>query len=179
MRPEIRTSVGFDDPELQRLAAAFKCELTRPAGGSLVADGLRIAFIVHVLERYSSAAGHPLLRRPVKSLGVQTLRQLDDYIAEHLGDDIALDDLARQIGLSRFHFARAFRASAGISPYRYILTRRLERARTMLAHSRSMPSEIASATGFADQSHLTRAIKSRYGVTPAVLRRKEQDSSRP
>jgi AraC family transcriptional regulator len=179
MRPEIRTTVGFNDPVLLRLGGAFAQELSRPAGGTLVSDTLRIAFIVHLLEGYSSAAGHAVLRRPAKSLGLRTLRRLDEYITDHLGADIGLDDLARQTGLSRFHFARAFRTSAGTSPYRYILRRRLERARTMLAHSGTPLSQIASATGFADQSHLTRAIKAQYGVTPAVLRRKEQDSSRP
>ena len=179
MRPEIVTSVGFDDPKLHRLGAAFNHELTRPAGGALVADALRIDFVMHLLDRYSSAAGHVALRRPIKALGVRALRRLDDYITEHLGADIGLDDLARVAGLSRFHFARAFRVSSGISPYRYILKRRLERARTMLAHGRSVLADVANATGFADQSHLTRAIKNRYGVTPAVLRRNEQDSSRP
>jgi AraC family transcriptional regulator len=178
MRPEIRTNIGFDDTALHHVGAAFARELTRPPGGALVAGGLRVAFIMRLLEQHSSAMGHPLLRRPVKSLGTRTLRRLDDYITEHLSADIGLDDLARQTGLSRFYFARAFRASCGISPYQYILERRVERARTLLAQRGSVLADVAVATGFADQSHLTRAIKVRYGVSPAVMRRNEQDSSR-
>jgi AraC family transcriptional regulator len=179
MRPELRTTVGFTDPVLLCIGNAFAAELARPAGGALVADALRVAFIVALVERYSSAPGHPSLRRPARSLGLRTLRRLDDYMSDHLAADIGLDDLARLTGLSRFHFARAFRASVGVSPYRYLLERRLQRARSLLSNTRTVLSAVAGATGFADQSHLTRAIKRRYGVTPAVLRRNEQDSSRP
>jgi AraC family transcriptional regulator len=81
-----------------------------------------------------------------------------------------IGDLAALAGLSRFHFARVFRATVGTTPHRYVLERRLERARRLLKTTATAVRDIAVATGFADQSHLTRLVKRRFGVTPGALR---------
>jgi AraC family transcriptional regulator len=81
-----------------------------------------------------------------------------------------IEDLATLAGMSRFHFARVFRATVGTTPHRYVLERRLERARSLLKTTATAVRDVALTTGFADQSHLTRLIKRRFGVTPGVLR---------
>lgn len=72
-------------------------------------------------------------------------------------------------GLDRFSLARHFRLSLGTSPYNYLVMRRLDRARAMLASGAAL-AEIAAACGFADQSHMTRQFKRAYGVTPGRWR---------
>jgi AraC family transcriptional regulator len=83
---------------------------------------------VHLLRRYTGAARPPAgaLRSPALSLVV-------DYIEANLDCPVALAELAAVAGLSVFHFARVFRAAVGTTPHRYLLERRVGRARTMLA----------------------------------------------
>lgn len=72
--------------------------------------------------------------------------------------------------MSEFHLQRMFRQSCGVSPYGFILNRRIDRARGMLADGDPI-AEIASACGFSSQSHLTRMFKAVTGATPSSYRR--------
>jgi AraC-like DNA-binding protein len=80
-------------------------------------------------------------------------------------------------GLNRFALARHFRAAFGTSPYRYLVMRRLDRARILLCGERGI-AEIAVDCGFADQSHLTRQFSRAYGLPPGRWRRLQRDSGR-
>jgi AraC family transcriptional regulator len=94
-----------------------------------------------------------------------------NYIAENLGRDFGLDELASLCGLTRFHFARAFKATFSETPHQYVLSRRLERAMNLLAKSRLPISEIASVTGFGGTSQFARSFKAATGKTPLEFRR--------
>ena len=83
-----------------------------------------------------------------------------------------VDALANVAGVSLAHFSRPFRNSLGVAPHRYLVQRRLDRARNPLRNNRHSIAEIASVTGFSDQSHLTRHFKRQFGVTPQEGRRK-------
>jgi AraC-like DNA-binding protein len=72
---------------------------------------------------------------------------------------ITLDDLAGEVGMSRFHFARRFRSAAGTTPHEFLLQQRVKRARTMLERTNTPLPEIARECGFAEQPHLTREFK--------------------
>ena len=74
-------------------------------------------------------------------------------------------------GLSIFHFARQFKYSEGMTPHHYLVSRRVERAKELLAGSNLSLSEVAFAAGFADQSHLTRRFGQIVGITPGQFRR--------
>ena len=167
--PEVVTTVGFVDAHLARLSYALAGEKHSLTGGSLVADALRIELIARLIDGHTSLRGSaPLVTN--QRLGMHALRLIDDYIDANLGTDLRIGDLAGLAGMSRFHFARVFRASVGTTPHSYVLERRLERARKLLKTTAVAVRDIAVATGFADQSHLTRLIKRRFGVTPGVLR---------
>jgi AraC family transcriptional regulator len=93
-----------------------------------------------------------------------------DYIDAHLEGDLTIDRLASVACLSRFHFARAFKAALGQSPHRYISGRRLERAKALLRGSQSLI-DIAIALNFSDQGNFTRAFRQATGQTPGQYRR--------
>ena len=78
---------------------------------------------------------------------------------------MASEELEKITGLDRFALSRHFRAATGTSPHRYQVGRRLARAQRMIADGMAL-SEAAAATGFADQSHLTRHFAARFGLTP-------------
>ena len=109
--------------------------------------------------------------RTPRGLSRRALNRAHSYIAENLGERFTLDDLARQAGVSRFHFARLFRVSTGDSPMAYLLKSRVERAKQMLLHEERPVCEIAAALGFCDQSHLTRTFRRMTGLTPREFAR--------
>ena len=79
--------------------------------------------------------------------------------------------VAAHCGLSRSHFEKAFKASLGTPPHRWLVRRRVERAREMLEHTSETIGSIALSCGFADQSHLTRVFHVIVGSSPAAWRR--------
>ncbi|KPF47506.1 AraC family transcriptional regulator [Rhizobium sp. AAP43] len=97
-------------------------------------------------------------------------RRLIDHIEANLDSSISLQDLARIADLSEFHLQRMFRISCGVSPHGFILHRRIDRARQMLADGEPI-AQIAAICGFSSQSHLTRMFKAVTGTTPSAYRR--------
>jgi AraC-like DNA-binding protein len=103
-------------------------------------------------------------RRPGPAEVVRHL--LDDRFPEDLGTD----DLAAAVGLSRFQVTRRFQLAYGMPPSAYLRQVRLRDARRRLAAGEAIGT-VAAASGFADQSHLTRWFRRTYGITPGVYQR--------
>ena len=101
----------------------------------------------------------------------QRFARVREYIEHHLGDAIGLEELARVAGVSRFHFARQFRARTGDSPMNYVARRRIERAKTLLRGSQTRVIDISAELGFADQSHFTRTFRRLVGMPPSAYAR--------
>lgn len=101
-------------------------------------------------------------------LSAAHLGAVHDYCQAHLCEKIALDDLARLCGLSRFQFLRRFTSSAGLTPHAWLVRLRLERACTALATSRVSVAQVAADVGFYDQSHFNRAFRMAYGAPPSA-----------
>ncbi len=114
--------------------------------------------------------------RPRRGLSRRALNRACSFIAENLGERFTLDDLARQAGVSRFHFARLFRVSTGDSPMAYLLKSRIERAKQMLLQDDRPVCEIAAVLGFCDQRHLTRTFRRLTGVTPREFARRQTEA---
>jgi AraC family transcriptional regulator len=96
------------------------------------------------------------------------------YIDSHIGERISLDELARQAGVSRFHFARQFRLSTGESPMEHLRRVRIERSKSILQARGSTIAEVAARLGFSDQSHFTRIFGRLVGVSPGSFARSDQ-----
>jgi len=93
---------------------------------------------------------------------VQTARDLLDAASDKA---VTSAELEAATGLTRYVLARHFRLCLGTSPYRYLLMRRLDRARALIRRGTPL-AEAALASGFADQSHMTRHFKKAYGLSP-------------
>ena len=101
-----------------------------------------------------------------------TLRRVRAYIDAHIGERISLDELAREAGVSRFHFARQFRLSTGESPMGYLRRMRIERSKSILQTRDSTIAEVAARLGFSDQSHFTRIFGRLVGTSPGSFARR-------
>ena len=98
------------------------------------------------------------------------MRRVREHVEAHLSESMDLAELAAIAGLSVYHFARAFKQSAGVTPHHYLVHRRIERAQDMLARSGLPLSQIALAAGFSGQSHLERHFRQTLGMTPGQFR---------
>ena len=94
-----------------------------------------------------------------------------DYIRAHLAQPIALDDLAREGGMSRYHFIRAFHAATGLTPYAFVIAERVAAGIESLRASDLSVSEIAAATGFLSPARFSERFRALIGQTPAEFRR--------
>lgn len=161
---------GIQDPLLVQIGHSLQREMETPSPVSrLYVESASGLIAAHLLRHY---AAEPLL--PAESdprLTAQDFAHLRDYIHAHLSDDLSLEELAKQVGFSPFYFARLFRRSSGESVHQYVLRLRLDHARHLLGCTRLSISQVALNSGFAHQSHLTRAFRRRFGVTPASYRR--------
>jgi AraC-like DNA-binding protein len=103
---------------------------------------------------------------PVRRLDPAALRSVMGYMHDHVAEHIALDELSRVAGASRFRFLRLFRASTGMTPMKYLESCRIELARKLLREGNRSMAEIAIAVGFADQSHFVKRFRRHTGCTP-------------
>ncbi|MGD9210675.1 MAG: AraC family transcriptional regulator, partial [Desulfobacteraceae bacterium] len=93
------------------------------------------------------------------------VRNACEYIRYRAAENISVDDVARFVGFSRYHFLRVFKATTGLPPHAYLIQQRLKLARKAIEDGVSL-ADAALIAGFSDQSHLTRQFKSVYGLTP-------------
>lgn len=151
-----------DDPRLHAAVTALIGDLNRDLGGLEHDQAL-----LDLAEALSELGSEKTCSRRVDLQAVALARA---FIDAHAGDNLRLDDLERVSGQDRWQLSRGFRALLGVSPYRYLIFRRLDAARALM-NGRTPLAEVAAASGFSDQSHLTRHFRSAYGLTPAQWRR--------
>jgi AraC family transcriptional regulator len=94
------------------------------------------------------------------------LTRVKSFVEENLSASIGVDDLAAVAGLSPFHFARQFRKATGVTPLRFVMSRRVERAKDLLLEDDLTLADVGLAVGFADQSHFTSVFKRFTGLPP-------------
>lgn len=108
-------------------------------------------------------------RAPVSRRNREAALRAYAYLRCHMADPVAVGELARREGISQFALTRAYRREFSITPSQHLLSMRVDCARDLLVCGVS-PADVAAATGFSDQAHLTRAFKQRIGSTPAAYR---------
>ena len=134
-------------PEVARRAARWLVMFVQRPGGQ---------------AQFSSHLGAVALRAP--------LRELQGWIADHLGEDLRVEALAARAAMSSRNFARAFRRETGMTPASYVEAVRVEAARQRLEGSAEPVEQIAARTGFGTPETMRRAFARRVGVPPAQYR---------
>lgn len=98
------------------------------------------------------------------------LRGVMAYISEHLADNLSLGRLAEVACLGKYHLAKVFKAQVGVSPHRYILNARIERARYLLSYTTDTVQRIGRACGFEQSSSFCAAFRRETGISPSQYR---------
>jgi AraC-like DNA-binding protein len=121
--------------------------------------------IVLDLAEALAAADPSIASRKLSTRHWRAVAAVRAFLDDNIRRAVTSADLEEVAGISRFAMARHFRACLGTSPYRYLVMRRLDRARRLLRRG-SRLADVAAACGFADQSHMTRHFKRAYGLSP-------------
>ena len=146
------------------LAMTTDLEEGSPAG-RLYGDSLANALAVYLLTRY--ATRHHAPQRYRGGLPRHLLKRVFNHIDEHLATDISLTQLATVAGMSTHYFAELFRQSTAHPPYRYVLLRKIERAKQSLRHPQRSVLDAALDAGFQNPSHFARTFRRFVGVSPS------------
>ena len=177
-RVELLPKLGFSDGLLEQLALALlataRNDADNPSDG-IYADHLVRMITMHLLRYHSSQAMSAPAIEAAAHINNARMMHIRDLIESALGEDLALERLAAEAGVAVHAFSEAFTKAFGTPPYRYVIQRRVERAKTMLRHTDLPISRIAYDTGFASQSHLATTFKRSVGQTPGAYRRAAYD----
>ena len=164
----IRYSCGVQDDLISQIGLSVLSEMMSPtAAGRMLVETSSLLLAARLAHAHSETGP---IRSPTPSrhgLDDGRLRRVLAYVEEHLAEEITVADLANVACLSVFHFTRAFAATMGVPPHRYVSQRRLESAKAMIAAGRAPLSQIALDTRFSSQSSFTRAFRRATGMTPA------------
>jgi AraC family transcriptional regulator len=162
------------DPLIERLGSALLAanELDG-AYSELYADSLSLTIVARLLALYGESPSSTS-RKTVEALPKWRLRRAIDFMEAHADRRISLGDLAQAVGLSRIYFAAQFRKATGLRPHEYILRRRIDKAKELLAKTDLSIVEIALTVGFSTQAHFTTVFKGFAGLTPLRWRQRNR-----
>jgi len=118
----------------------------------------------------TSTPAAAVAERIVGGLPECRLRRVAEYIQENLHREVRLAELGGLVHMSPYHFARLFKRSTGVSPHRFLVQRRLEQAKTLLAGQPRPIADIARSVGFRSPSHFATTFRRVTGVTPSRYR---------
>ena len=177
---EFRDDVGFRDPLIEMLYHELLRWARGGSGERLYADSLLATLIGRLVLTRSTLperhlAGHQRSVHAAVKGGLPSwrLRRVDDYLRDHIADDVSLGELSAIAGVSRAQLFRAFRQSTGTTPARYLADLRVERARALVLDGTELD-EVARATGFSSSCGLSTAFRRHFGLTPKQFARSQK-----
>jgi AraC family transcriptional regulator len=165
-----RPDLYFQDRPLRSTLQKMQSALASPeAVNDIYIETLAV---LAVLETHRHGArGTHLTASASGSLSYAQERLVRDYVTDNMARRISLGDLASLVGLSRFHFARAFKKTFGTTPHRFVTAYRIEKAKHMLAHGNLPVSTVAVLAGFTSAVQFATTFRRATALAPLQYRR--------
>jgi AraC family transcriptional regulator len=168
-RARLRDVSGFEDPHLIPLLQKLREELARPSASRLFVRGIAQAIAVHLARNYVALT--EAARGDTASLPGFKLRQITDWMRDHIAEEFSLARLAERAGMSEFHFNRLFKRATGIPPSQYQIRLRMDAARRLLRETKKSVITIAIEVGYSNPSHFAQLFRKQSGLSPTDYRR--------
>lgn len=165
----LRDASAFDDAALNSLLGLLREELMRPQASHLFVQSLAQMIAVHLAREYGETGEDSLSKSP--SLPGYKLRQITQWMSEHLAEEFNLERLATQARLSKFHFQRLFKGALGVAPSHYQINLRMNEGRRLLRETNLSVVQIALEVGYTNPSHFAQIFRRETGLTPSDYRR--------
>lgn len=167
-RTELQPSIGFRDSTMEMALQKIAIELKQPDPiSATMVESQATQLFVQMIR--SKGIPHEPAKGGLSSFDLKRAVALMESLSDTRP---SLSDLAKEIGVSRFHFWRAFKQSTGMTPHAFIARRRLERSAAMLRSTRLSATEIALECGFGSSSHFANAFRRAFGTSPTEFRRR-------
>ncbi|MDX6695529.1 MAG: AraC family transcriptional regulator [Blastocatellia bacterium] len=166
---QLRDLSAFTDAALNLLMEQLRDELMRQEASPLFVQGLAQMLAIHLARDYGETNEESRSASP--SLPGYKLRQITDWMAEHISEDFSLEDLAAQVGLSKFHFQRLFKSAMGVSPSRHQINLRMNKARQLLRETKMSVVDVALEVGYSNPSHFAQLFRRETSLSPSDYRR--------
>lgn len=165
----LREVSGEKDTVLSMLLQQLREELTtRHRPSALFVQGIAQSLAVHLVRTYTDPNAKGRDQRG--GLPAFKLRRVIDLLETHLDKEFSLDRLAREVGVSEFHFCRLFKKTTGFAPSRYFIRMRMERARRLLRETNKSVIEVGLDVGYSSPSHFAQIFRREVGVVPTHYR---------
>jgi AraC-like DNA-binding protein len=132
-------------------------------------NSLAQTLFIHLAAK-SSLCLAASLHSPAHDQDAQSVAVLRSFVDERLAYDLGVEDLARQVQMSKFQLLRVMKKHFSQTPQQFVIQRRIERAKSLLRGSNASLADIAFQTGFSSQSHLSNTFKQLVGNTPKAYR---------
>jgi AraC family transcriptional regulator len=169
-RIELIPSLFFTDPLIFNLGTTIsQCMSSKDPFDLLYLESLSQTLTMHLLRHYSFT---PPSKFTLKGkLSGRNLKKIMDYVVSQPLDYLRIQDLAKLVNLSPFHFERMFKTAVGKTVHQFVLEHQLKKSLNLLMKSDLTIAQIAAEIGFADQAHFDRQFKAAFGIAPSELRK--------
>jgi AraC family transcriptional regulator len=168
-RPSFREVSGEKDQQLSMLLEQFRQELTNQREpSSLLVQGVAQCLAVHILRHYR--AENDEVARRARALPAFKLRRVTEFMRDRLSDDFNLKRLAREAGMSEFHFSRMFKQATTFSPSQFFIRLRMTEAKRLLRETDRSVIDIGLDVGYSSPSHFAQVFRREAGVSPTDYR---------
>lgn len=167
-KAQLKNLSAFTDVKLDGLMERLHEELMRRQASPLFLQGIAQAIAIHLARNYAETTNESRSGSP--SLPGYKLRQITDWMAENVAEEFHLEQLAAQVGLSKFYFNRLFKSAMGVSPSHYQINLRMDSARQLLRETKKSVVEIALDVGYSNPSHFAQLFRRETGLSPSDYR---------
>lgn len=163
---------NFQDASVQQLLSLLMKEVQdgNPCG-QIYVESLTHALAIRYLFLGGKEEESPEIRSNNSALPSHVLKRVLEYIRNNAESELSLISLAKEAGYSRGHFLKMFHKTTGMTPHRYILNVRIDRAKELLKNTEMGLIDVAALCGFSNHAHLTQVFRRFTSVTPSDYRR--------
>ena len=162
-------SLGFCDPVISQMALSFS-EAIATGAPNLYAESAAQFLAAHLLSLHSKWSEPSASIRTPGIISDRRLKRVLEFMEHHHTEHLSLAQLAREAGVSRFHFVRLFKVSVGITPHQHLIRLRMNAAASMLDETNLNVQEIALRCGYISVSHFSAAFQKHFSQTPSEYR---------